>query len=131
MFLSILIYRSYIQLNALKPGIYRFSGSASLLVSNCLFSCETENKATTAIMFLSILIYRSYIQLNALKPGIYRFSGSASLLVSNCLFSCAIQTEAIAAILILSSIFHYWHKVLEQLCQICGHFESPHRPRGV
>ena len=52
--------------------IYRFSGSASLLVLYCPFSCETENEAAAAILVLSILINRSYFQLIALKPGIYR-----------------------------------------------------------
>ena len=40
-----------------------------------LFSYETENETTAAILVLSILINRSYFQVNALKPGIYRLLG--------------------------------------------------------
>ena len=78
--LSILIKHSYFQLNALKHGLYRFSGSASPLV---LSVRATENEAMTAIFILSILLNQSYFQLNALKHGIYRFSESASHLKLN------------------------------------------------
>ena len=89
----------------LKPVIYRFSESASLLA---LFVFMWDH------LVLSIEINRSYFQLNASKHGIYRFSWSVSLLSSgHCPFSCAIQDEAIAVILILSLIFYYWHTVLE------------------
>ena len=52
-----LINRPYFHLNALQPGIYRFSGSASLLASNCPFSCATQTEAISAILILSLIFY--------------------------------------------------------------------------
>ena len=43
--------RSYFQLNALKPGIYRFSGCASLLA----FLFVIQNEAMAAIFILSLV----------------------------------------------------------------------------
>ena len=53
--LSILINNSYFQLNALKPGIYRFSGSASLLALS-LFMCDRKRSCG------------GHVQLNTLTP---------------------------------------------------------------
>ena len=50
----ILIPRSYFQLNALKPGLYRFSG----VYLHCPFSCAIKTEDVAAILiFLFIFDY--------------------------------------------------------------------------
>ena len=51
-------FKTFFSKFPLKPGIYGFLGSASLLVLS--FSCETENESAVAILVFSILINCSY-----------------------------------------------------------------------
>ena len=53
--LSILINRSYFQLNALKPGINKFSGSASLLALSVLM-CDLNRRYIGHLDFIIVLL---------------------------------------------------------------------------
>ena len=91
--LSILLYHSYFQLNALKPGIYRFSQPASLLALS-VFLFEQKQGCGDHLDFINF--NQCNFLLNALKPIIYRFSGSASLLALS-IFMHDQKNKALAA----------------------------------
>ena len=72
--LSILKNPSYFQLNAFKPGIYRFSGSASLLALSVSYAIQTEDIA--AILILSLIFYYWH--------NVFRVTASAEGCLSTC-----------------------------------------------
>ena len=58
---------------SLKPGIYMFSGSASIYYWNCPFSCAIENEATAAILILSLVFYYWHTVLVAVVSDLWPF----------------------------------------------------------
>ena len=76
--LLILMNPSYFQLNALKPGIYRFSGSANLLALS-VFLCDHV---------FSLIFYYWHNVLEAVVSDLCTFGVTAS--AEGCLCACTV-----------------------------------------
>ena len=75
--LAILINHSYLQLNALKPGIYIcFLGLR--LYWHCPFSCVFQTEDIAAILILSLIFYYWHNILGAVVSHLWTFRVTAS-----------------------------------------------------
>ena len=73
--LTILINRSYLQLMALKPGIYRVTASAEGYLSICTVFLDTSGYPTSAPQYSNSSKYTTYAQTNKKFGHSLRFFG--------------------------------------------------------